>query len=538
MVTLRVPALGGLLALASCQEQEPTPLDPAAQAVRALTRASLDLRGVRPSDDELDAVVADQSALDGLFDTFVQDERFPERVVDLYNEIYLTRSEALGINTTPLEIFWKHEFFQLVGQEPLRLVAEVAAQDLPYTEIVTADWTMVNEELAAYYPVDYPEGATGWRQVSYTDGRPAAGVLATNGLWWRYTTTRPNANRSRANATARLVLCEDFLHRDVDIDPTVLLGEADAAEDATQSNEACANCHVSLDPLASHFFGFYLSNYTSVQEATTYHTGREPTWSTLTGVEPGYFGTPTGGLADLGPLIAQDPRFITCAVEQAWTLMLRRPPTLEDQDRLNVVRERFIQGGLTLRALYRAVVAEADYQGQEPDGAGSVDTKVVSVELLSSQIEDLTGFAWTYDGQDMLRADEIGFHLVAGGVDGITQTLAPQEPTTGLVLTLEALAELASEHAVDNEATLAANQRRLFTEVDFTETAAEDPDAIARQLVVLHRRLFGARLETDSEEILDGLALWETLYGIEPDPKAAWRGVLTALLRHPDLVLY
>ena len=49
----------------------------------------------------------------------------------------------------------------------------------------------------------------------YTDGRPAAGVLATNGLWWRYTTTDSNMNRTRAAAISRLLLCEDFMARPV-----------------------------------------------------------------------------------------------------------------------------------------------------------------------------------------------------------------------------------------------------------------------------------------------------------------------------------
>ena len=62
--------------------------------VALLTRASLDLRGTRPTDDEIAAVEADPAALDGLLDGFLQDERFGDRVVDLYSELYLTRSET------------------------------------------------------------------------------------------------------------------------------------------------------------------------------------------------------------------------------------------------------------------------------------------------------------------------------------------------------------------------------------------------------------------------------------------------------------
>ena len=47
----------------------------------------------------------------------------------------------------------------------------------------------------------------------YQDGRPAAGVLATNGLWWRYRSTASNANRKRANQASRILLCQDYLVR-------------------------------------------------------------------------------------------------------------------------------------------------------------------------------------------------------------------------------------------------------------------------------------------------------------------------------------
>ena len=49
--------------------------------------------------------------------------------------------------------------------------------------------------------IAYPEGGSGWQEAPYTDGRPAAGVLATNGLWMRYYTSQSNANRSLAGST-------------------------------------------------------------------------------------------------------------------------------------------------------------------------------------------------------------------------------------------------------------------------------------------------------------------------------------------------
>lgn len=524
-----------LVGLCACQrgEQEDTPAIDGAEALRTLTRASLDLRGTRPTDEEIAAIEAHPTALDATLDSFVQDERFPERVVDLYNQIYLTRTEAMNINVGPLGITANEPFYQIVGEEPLRLVAQIAADDLPYTQVVTADWSVVNEALAAVYPTDYPAGGTGWQKIHYADGRPAGGVLATNGLWWRYTSTNSNNNRGRANALSRILLCEDFLARDVSFDASVFLLDQDAQAAALGDNPVCQNCHSALDPLASHLFGFFWYNYTSSQEATRYHAGRESLWVGYTGISPAYFGTPTQGFAELGPRMAADPRLLTCAVEQAWRLMLRRAPTLDDQPRLTALRASFIDGGLTLRSLYRALVDEPAYRGTGDDGA----SRLVQVEQLASEIEDLTGFRWIYRDEDMMRSDREGLHLIGGGVDGVSQTVALTKPTPGVVLVQEAVAEAASAYAVAREVDLDPSERRLFTEIDFSETPDSDPGAIQRQLQALHLRLYGTRVDADSDEIAAGVALWRLLYDSEGDAAAVWQGVLTAMLRDPAFIL-
>ena len=45
-------------------------------------------------------------------------------------------------------------FAASVGEEPLRLLSYIAENDLPYTEIVTAEYTMANELLCEAFPID------------------------------------------------------------------------------------------------------------------------------------------------------------------------------------------------------------------------------------------------------------------------------------------------------------------------------------------------------------------------------------------------
>ncbi|MEQ1501422.1 MAG: DUF1549 domain-containing protein, partial [Myxococcota bacterium] len=281
------------------------PIDP----VKLARRASLDLRGRPPTAEEYRAVLADPTAIEASIDGWLADDGFADRIVDLYGEIWLTRTEDFPFSSYDLHVDDEVAFDRAIGEEPLRIVARVAAEDLPYTDVVTADWTMADETLAAAFPIDRPDGA-GWLPSRYTDGRPAAGALATTGLMWRYTSTASNANRKRANQVSRILLCADYLTRPIAFDRNVDLLDEGAVLDALTTNPACVNCHASLDPLAGYFYGFWSYVEDSAIEASVYHPDREAVWADVTGVAPAYYGQPGASLADLGRQIAADPRFV------------------------------------------------------------------------------------------------------------------------------------------------------------------------------------------------------------------------------------
>ena len=64
---------------------------------QVLVRASLDLRGIRPSGEELAAVEDNPEAIGSILDEYVQDERFPGRV------------RSLGRMTALLETFGRSQ---------------------------------------------------------------------------------------------------------------------------------------------------------------------------------------------------------------------------------------------------------------------------------------------------------------------------------------------------------------------------------------------------------------------------------------------
>lgn len=506
---------------------------------RLVHRLSLDLRGVRPDPADVALVEADPAAYDTLVDTYMADPRFRDRAMDLFAEVYLTKTENYFVNLAAYDVSDVPQpvLLNAIGSEALQVFGEVAFTDLPVTELVTADWTMANETTARLWPLDYPEGETGWQRAHYTDGRPTAGILAGNGIWWRYSSTDSNANRKRANQVSRIFLCHDYLVRSIDFDRNVNLLDEEALNDALRTNPGCVNCHVSLDPLASYFFGF-----TSLQpdstDAARYHPARERGWEDATGIAPAYYGVPGSSLTDLGRSIAADHRYPQCITEQAMTLLLRRDAELLDMERLTEHRDALIEGGLTVRSLFRSVVTSPEYMAATDAGlpGTQVPLKQTTPSLLASQTEDLTGFRFTTGGWDLLTSDAAGYLTLAGGADGAFVTRHARGPNTTLLLVQERLAEAAAEHLVlhDQE----AEDPRLFRELSPAVHVDDDPDGAAAQLQLLHRHIFGTDIDVDGPEVEANLALWHDLFAVDEDPAAAWAGVLSALLRDPDFLLY
>ena len=161
---------------------------------------------------------------------------------------------------------------------PVELIAHVVENDLPYTEILTADYIMANPYAATAYGApttfDDPEDPRDFRPSRITkyyripdegykpeDGRmidpgplktdyPHSGVLNTTSFQFRYPTTATNRNRARARWTYY-----HFLGVDIEksasrtTDPVAL---ADT-RNPTMQNPACTVCHSVLDPVAGAF---------------------------------------------------------------------------------------------------------------------------------------------------------------------------------------------------------------------------------------------------------------------------------------------
>ena len=312
-----------ILALLSCTSvpEETATLDLDVDAERMVRRLSLDLRGTLPTLDEVDAVSADPSLLWTLRDQWLVEEALEGRLLELFSEQLWTRVDSFNIEETDYNLSEADgiTLAHAVGEEPLRLMVEVATSDAPWGEIVTADWTMADAQLAEIWPIERETGE-GWQRARYTDARPTAGILSTNGLWWRYTTTFSNLNRARVAALMRILLCEDILARPISFDDVDLLSDAEQLD-----QPACTGCHSSIDPLATTLFVFWWVILYNADEMSHYHPERESMGVQMLEQSPAYFGVPVNDLSDVGTLISKDPRFSRCTAETMSGSLWRRP---------------------------------------------------------------------------------------------------------------------------------------------------------------------------------------------------------------------
>jgi hypothetical protein len=418
-------------------------------------------------------------------------------------------------------------------------MARVVADDRPWTDIVTADTTMADEVLAATWPVDYPDGATGWQEVSYTDGRPAAGVLATNGLWWRYYTTFSNYNRMRVGAITNLLLCVDYLSRPVSFSGSVSLGDTDGINEALKSNPYCQGCHSAIDPLAATLFGFWTPQQYNGTENVMYHPERELLGAELLGVTPAWYGRPIDGLADLGQHVAADPRFSRCAAQSVAEMYWRRETDVDDFERIETLRQAYESGGERLKPVIAAATDSPVYRaaGLTASAAAGHDentARMLDSTLLASVVEDLADFTWEWDGFDQLRNDTYGYRILGGGVDGAYVTRPQRLPGLTWERVVARVAEAVGVKVAAHD--LAGDGATPYLLDTVHQSDRSDSAAFTDQVLALRWRLLAQR--ATPEQVADDAALFVTAGGDAGNTVVAWGAVLQALLRDPAFVSY
>jgi hypothetical protein len=525
-----------------------------------LARASLALRGVRPSIGELREVAADPSRLPELVDRYLATPEFGDTVRELHDEALLLRIRDRQYTLPAVDRLRGATFDQVndsIYGEPLHLIEYVVTSGRPYTDIVTADYTLADPTVARAWGLTYA-GFGQWTVVPTPD-RPRAGILASPALFMRYRSAGANYHRARANAVSRGLLCHDFLDSDISIDTSVNLADPQVVANAVVANPTCAGCHQALDPLASYFFP-YPQGTLPVGSITAYPFAYyDPTagdgWFGTTWRPPAYFGTPADGLAGLGAAIASDPRFARCAAIHFASYLTESTADALPPAWIAALQDHFTSAHYDARVLVRDIVMSDEFRTASDDDAqaalATIGYQKVRPPQLARMIEDLTGFAWTADSPavvgigpywrqgtyDVLDDDTEGYRVLAGGLDDYLVTRPVLTSTTTSSLVTRDLAYRAAAFVVSHDATAAAGARTLFAGSPGAEPASAT--ALRAELANLHARIFSELVDPSDgaldadEQLFDG-----ALAAAHGDVRRAWIVTLTAMLSDLKAVYY
>ena len=269
-----------------------------------------------------------------------------------------------------------------LARAPLELIAHVVENDLPYSEILTADYIMANSVVARAYgaatqfedPAD-PEEFRPSRIASYyrndeskvlirvadgtIEGRrivnpgnlgteyPHAGILNTTVFLRRYPTTATNRNRARSRWTYYHFLATDI---EKSASRTTDAGALADTDNPTMNNPACTVCHRVMDPVAGAFQnygeeGLYRDNFGGLDSLARLYKVPEDGSESLYREgdtwyrdmrEPGFNGdvahSAENSLQWLAGRIAADPRFAEAAVRFWWPGVLGEEIVLPPED--------------------------------------------------------------------------------------------------------------------------------------------------------------------------------------------------------------
>ena len=539
----------------------PLPPDPLPDTVvflspaEHLSRASMALRGVRPTVEQLRAVEADPGMIPLIVDGYLASPEFGKTMRELHNETLLVRVEQPTMTypaVAPLTAVTARQMNEAVFEEPLALIEDIVMTDQPYTAIVTADYTMANGITAAVWGMPHTGAPETWERSTYPDNRDAAGILATSALHHRWRSTGFNYNRGRANEISRALLCHDFLDSDIQIDTSVDLSDPEVVANAVVANSSCAGCHQTLDPLASYLFTFRGNlgpNQVDTYPITYFTPGQADSWITRNHREPRFFGLEADGLGGLGQAIADDPRFATCAARRFASYFTE--VGLNDVSNLWIARLRqaFVDSAYDAKTLAKEIVLSDEFRISHDTDATRAETTVgvlkARPEQMHRMLVDLTGFTWStsstqrlrmpYGEANLLESDFIGFRVLAGGIDSyfVTAPVHTMNATSSLVAKTAAAA--AAEFVVEHDLAAPVGERTLFVEAGVTST---DDAKLALQLAYLHARIYGELVGPDSPEVAETLAMYEDALAASGDRAKAWKVTLIGMLSNFRSLFY
>lgn len=512
-------------------------------ALHTLRRATFALVGHRPTTAQEQAVAdGDWGALDAVLDEIMDEPAFASRVAQIYNDALLTDSFLRRGNTIlhamNQELYpwaWFDETdnpgpnrlrtIEGLTREPLELIKYIVREKRPFSEILLADYLMVNSYNARAYGLgidqfEDPENVEEYHPVQL-DGVAHAGILTTEAFLLQYPTTESNLNRHRALHVYRLFQGSNVF----DLSFGALPAELED-ENPTMTAPACAVCHSYIDPIASSF-----QHWDALGRQRP-----DAEWPDAQTMRPaGFNGKPRpdeeagASLPWLARQLVDNPRFAVSVVKVIFSGLLRQEPLAEPRDPLSPtyyediigfaaqdvhlkdIAEHFRDDDYDIRTLikelvrspYFRAIGATDLNEEEQQILADVGVAhTLTPTQLYARIEESTGLRWRPDAGGSVTTLPT-LELMFGEIDSLTVTTRIDEANGLLSNYITRMADQVACGLVPVEYAMPPGDRKMLPKITFaqTEASAAGEAAIRDNIRYLHDHLFSAWPAVNDEEV-------------------------------------
>lgn len=508
-------------------------------------KASLILAGRIPTAAELDQLNADgEGALPGLLDTLMTESGFHDWLLVTFNDLFLTdRYLGDATNTLRREDFpnidvyladtvpeeEKRKYRRAVAREPLQLISYIVRNDRPFTEILTADYTVLNPYSAQIYNEYNVSFANPQDENEYQPGKihalregadlvyPHAGVLSSPMFLNRFPTSPTNRNRHRAR-----ILLDKFLATDIlkigerPIDPT----QSVAFANPTREDPACSVCHSMIDPIAGAFMKFSDNDAEQLlPDRQWYNEMFLPGF----GEEQMQVTDYPSSLPWVAARMAADPRFPLSVVYNTFFALTGQKPLSYPSDgdpgalkgwaaqdaTFQAIAAKFVESGHNYKTVVRELILTPYFRAENVSADAAVQhqgeleaygtARLSSPENLVRKLRATIGFDWVrYDRQPALTTT---YDILYGGIDSDAVTERLKEPNGVMSSVMTRMANEVACQATAWDFLKPAQERLLFPNVETSDTPATQAQKIKDNIRYLHRHLLGEELAEDSPEL-------------------------------------
>ena len=422
----------------------------------------------------------------------------------------------------------KEKVVESMRNEMANVAMEVVANDKPYGELLTADWTMADGWLEVHYAklwntlgdLDDADANRPWHRIERSSEH--SGVLSSPPMLNFFYNGRRWAQRTfEAFMCHETVPDWDMLDDAKDGGETVAVPYRDSPDlmptATVTEGRACAACHIQLDGLARvkdrwGYFGDYNERMPD--------NGMPIPQSAM------FLGQEVDGLDGFGKALASSDVFVDCTVSQVWEHMVGHRFRSDETATRRALVASFKDNRQSFRGLVRAVTKTPEYRAKE-------NLKLMTRELYRRAMGRATDVAWkvgTKSGWDV-------FYDKVGGMDYRKIEFRDRRPGTGHSLVQFKGATESCNEMVTREGERKRNERVWLDMVDSVKkqpTANELDDALSALYLRAVARSWDAVAKDEQQLLRELFASVAKKHAVDD----GWRAVCAAVFASEDYALF